>query len=124
MKRAATAVSVFAAAMLVAPTAHAWGVSPTVSPSTSRAVSYAAAHNSFTGAVPVKDIKVGSIKVTKSGLWASALNTPRDHRTDPAQVLLRKVNGTWKAVDLGTDGVGCGLLKQRSRAALGLWGRC
>lgn len=92
--------------------------------STRAAISHAAAHNPMTQGVGAKNLAVSGIRVTKNGRFASAWVTPRNHMTDPAQVLLVKSGSRWVAKDLGTDGVGCGIVSSSTRTQLHLTGRC
>lgn len=77
------------------------------------------------GDVPASDITVSKIRYASSNSnWASALVTPKDGRTDPAQVLVHRAKGSWSAKDLGTFGVGCGIVSSSVRSQLGLHGNC
>ena len=96
----------------------------TIGTATTAQIVQAARHNRFTGAVPANQIAVSAIRIAPPGRWASALASPRNGMTDPAQVLLHRTGGQWRAVDLGTDGVGCGIAPAAVRAQLHLHGHC
>ncbi|GAB3579103.1 hypothetical protein [Calidifontibacter terrae] len=86
------------------------------------AIAYAAKHhNPYLGQVPATDIRVGRVRI--SGSYASVVVTPKDGRTDPAQVLERHDSRGWHVVTMGTDGVGCSLSAATRRSLL-LWGPC
>ena len=95
-----------------------------VSARTTADIAHAVRHNRFTGDVPADQIAVSAIRIAPPGRWASALASPRNGMTDPAQVLLHRTGGQWRAVDRGTDGVGCGIAPAAVRAQLHLHGHC
>lgn len=78
-------------------------------------------HNPYLGQVPANDLTISQL--SRTGDDASVTLVPIDRRTDPAQVLLHQVAGTWKVVALGTEEVGC-QLTPATRSALRLWGGC
>ena len=77
------------------------------------------------GEVPPTGVVVSQIKVSSiNHSWASALVAPKSSDVDPAQVVLHHTSKGWTVSDLGTDQVGCSLLKAKVRTELGLWGHC
>ena len=76
------------------------------------------------GAVEPSNVAVSQVKFTSDDAWASALATPKNGQTDPAQVLLKKSGSSWTVRDLGTAGIGCGIAPQTVRSTLGLHGPC
>ncbi len=86
------------------------------------AIAYAAKHhNPYLGDVPASDMRVGRVRI--SGSYASVVVTPKDGRTDPAQVLERRDARGWHVVTMGTDGIGCSL-PSATRRSLQFWGTC
>lgn len=81
-------------------------------------------HSKLLGVVKPSNVAVSRVKFTGNRAWASALATPKNGQTDPAQVLLKKSGSTWTVRDLGTASVGCGIAPQSVRSTLGLNGPC
>lgn len=76
------------------------------------------------GAVRPADARVANVRVAADGRWASARVSSARGVTDPAQVLLARSGSQWRVMDLGTGGVGCGIVGQATRTRLGLTGSC
>ncbi len=93
-------------------------------PPDTQLVATAIRHSSLLGAVKPSNVAVSQVKFTGDHTWASALATPKNGQTDPAQVLLKKSGSTWTVRDLGTAGIGCGIAPQTVRDTLGLHGPC
>lgn len=87
-------------------------------------VATAIRHSSLLGAVKPSNVSVSEVTFTGDHAWASALATPKNGQTDPAQVLLQKSGDSWTVRDLGTAGIGCGIAPQTVRSTLGLHGPC
>lgn len=129
---AAAASAVLAGPASAAPPAngvHAAATSTTTvhragapSPHTRQAIASAVRHSRLLGDVPASDVTVGAIRV--AGHWAGATATPKDGRTDPAQVLLHRAGSTWTVKSLGSYEVGCGIVSTSTRHRLGLHGAC
>ncbi|HWC21135.1 MAG TPA: hypothetical protein VG502_02435 [Flexivirga sp.] len=81
-------------------------------------------HSNLLGAVTPSNLDISQVKFTADHAWASALATPKNGQTDPAQVLLKKSGATWTVRDLGTASIGCGIAPQSVRNTLGLHGPC
>ncbi|TWP35535.1 hypothetical protein [Leekyejoonella antrihumi] len=90
--------------------------------STNKAITAAVLHSRLLGDVPASDVTVSAIRL--HGSWAGAVATPRDGRTDPAQVLLHRVGSAWTVTSLGSYEVGCGAVSSTVRHQLGLHGEC
>ena len=93
-------------------------------PSDTQQITTAIRRSSLLGAVKPANITVSQVKFTSNHAWASALATPKNGQTDPAQVLLQKSGSSWTVRDLGTAGIGCGIAPQTVRSTLGLHGPC
>lgn len=117
----ATGVAALVAGPAIGSPTH--GAHPTSSraPSTHAQIAAAIRRSPLLGDVPASEVRVR--QVVLAGRWASALVVPRDRRTDPAQVLLHR-SASWRAVDLGTFGVGCGHVGTVLRHRLNLRGSC
>ncbi|GGB20084.1 hypothetical protein GCM10011492_07450 [Flexivirga endophytica] len=88
-------------------------------------VTNAILHSKLLGAVKPANVSVSQVKFAGAGhTWASALATPKNGQTDPAQVLLKKSGTSWTVRDLGTASIGCGIAPQAVRNTLGLHGPC
>lgn len=118
-----------------APSVQVPAVHHAASPSTHRSTHRAAAtdtqqvvtairKSTLLGAVKPSNVAVSQVKFTGDHAWASALATPKNGQTDPAQVLLQKSGSTWTVRDLGTAGIGCGIAPQSVRSTLGLHAPC
>ncbi|KNX37563.1 hypothetical protein [Luteipulveratus halotolerans] len=95
------------------------------SAATKAAITRAVERSPLLGEVPPTGVVVTAIRVsTRDARWASALVAPKSSDVDPAQVVLRHTSKGWSVRDLGTDQVGCQVLKAKVRTELGLWGRC
>lgn len=93
--------------------------------STNQQITAAVLRSPLLGDVKASNVGVSQIRFAASNKsWAAALVTPKNGQTDPAQVLLAKVSGSWKVRDLGTAGVGCGIAPATIRNQLGLHGPC
>lgn len=93
-------------------------------PTDTQLVATAIRHSSLLGAVKPSNLDISQVKFTADHAWASALATPKNGQTDPAQVLLKKSGATWTVRDLGTASIGCGIAPQSVRNTLGLHGPC
>lgn len=106
-------------------TTHAKATTTKAKASKAAQITAAIKRSPLLGDVPASDITVSKIRYASSNSnWASALVTPKDGRTDPAQVLVHRAKGSWSAKDLGTFGVGCGIVSSSVRSQLGLHGNC
>lgn len=106
-------------------TTHAKATTTKAKASKAAQITAAIKRSPLLGDVPASDITVSKIRYASSNSnWASALVTPKDGRTDPAQVLVHRAKGAWSAKDLGTFGVGCGIVSSSVRSQLGLHGNC
>lgn len=92
---------------------------------TRKAITAAVHRSPLLGHVPASQAAVSAVKLTQDRRWASALVTPRNGQTDPAQVLLQHdAQGRWHVRDLGTMSVGCEIAPNAVRVKLGLNGGC
>ncbi|MFC6706324.1 hypothetical protein [Flexivirga alba] len=108
------------------PAVHQAGSTTThrTTPTDTQLVATAIRHSNLLGAVKPSNVTVSQVKFTGDQAWASALATPKNGQTDPAQVLLQKSGSTWTVRDLGTASIGCGIAPQTVRDTLGLHGPC
>lgn len=88
------------------------------------AIGAAVRRSPLLGLIRPADARVSSVRLTADGRWASAQVSSARGLTDPAQVLLARSGSQWRVADLGTAGVGCGVVGQGTRSRLGLVGPC
>ena len=82
-------------------------------------VTQAVRRSEYTAGVPASAYSVTGLRM--SGAWARVTLSPRqEDLLDPATVLLRRSQGRWSVVDLGTAEVGCGVAPAATLRALRL----
>lgn len=93
-------------------------------PTDTQQIATAILHSDLLGAVKPSNVAISQVELSGDHAWASALATPKNGQTDPAQVLLQRSGNSWTVRDLGTANIGCGIAPQSVRDTLGLHGPC
>lgn len=99
------------------------GTAPTRGPvSTTRLIIRAVEHSGLLGEFTPAQVTVSKVRVSRvDRTWAAAQVTPKNPTlADPADVVLRQSKGTWRALELGTGGVGCDLAPAKVVRSLAL----